>query len=61
VQVRIWYNVPASRYQQVSSEHQGDLSAQNAAKNRERVAKEMTPVQIADAQRRARDWRPSVP
>jgi hypothetical protein len=34
---------------------------QEAAKYRDRVAGHMTPAQIAEAQKRAREWKPSTP
>ncbi len=46
VQAHMWYNL---------AEAQGRTAA---ARNRGRVAKLMTPAQIAEAQRLAREWRP---
>ncbi len=47
VQAHMWFNLAGA---------QGD---KEAAKNRDIVAKLMTPAQIAEAQRRAGKWRPS--
>ncbi len=46
VQAHMWFNLAGA---------QGD---KQAAKNRDIVAKRMTPAQIAEAQRRAGKWRP---
>jgi TPR repeat protein len=46
VQAHMWFNLAATR---------GD---QQAARNREAVAGDMTAQQIAEAQKLARDWRP---
>lgn len=48
----MWMNLAASRAT-------GDLQKADAA-GRDRVAAKMTPTQIADAQRMAREWRPVV-
>jgi hypothetical protein len=42
----MWYNLAAA---------QGD---QDAARHRDELAKLMTPAQIAEAQKLAREWRP---
>jgi TPR repeat protein len=47
VLTHMWFNLSAA---------QGD---QAAAKNRDDVAKLMTPAQIAEAQKLAREWRPT--
>jgi TPR repeat protein len=47
VLAHMWFNLSAA---------QGD---QAAAKNRDDVAKLMTPAQIAEAQKLAREWRPA--
>ena len=44
-----WFNLAASR-------HRPGEVRDSAAKNRDIVAKKMTPAQIAEAQRLARDW-----
>ena len=44
VQAHMWFNLAASK---------GD---ENGRKNRDIVAKKMTPTQIAEAQRLAREW-----
>ena len=46
VQAHVWFNLSAA---------QGDA---NATKSRDIVAAKMTPAQIAEAQRLAREWRP---
>ena len=47
VEAHMWYNLAAA---------QGDMEASG---NRDRIAKQMTADQIAEAQRRARDWSPN--
>ena len=47
VQAHMWYN------------HAGAQGGLQAAKNRDLVAKLMTPAQIAEAQRRAVEWQPN--
>jgi hypothetical protein len=42
----MWYNLTAASGWQL------------AARSRERVAKQMTPAQIAEAQKLAREWKP---
>jgi hypothetical protein len=49
VQAHIWYNLAASRLQT-------DLLRESSARSRDEVAKRMTPEQIAEAQRLAREW-----
>jgi hypothetical protein len=49
-----WLNLAASRF--LPSEA---AKRERAVKNRDIVAKRMTPGQIAEAQSLARDWRPS--
>lgn len=49
VQAHKWYNLAASRYPGPDG---------LAVKNRDGVAAKMTPAQIAEAQRLAREWRP---
>ncbi|MBM3518860.1 MAG: sel1 repeat family protein, partial [Alphaproteobacteria bacterium] len=49
VQAHKWYNLAASR---------SPASDDVAVKNRDIVAAKMTPAQIAEAQRLAREWRP---
>jgi TPR repeat protein len=49
VRAHIWFNVSAA---------QGD---QLAAKNRDDIAERMTPAQIAEAQKLAREWQPKRP
>ena len=51
VQAHMWFNLAASR-----SEPGSDRDA--AVKNRDIVAAKMTPAQIAEAQRLAREWKP---
>ena len=46
LQAHLWYNL---------SVVQGDDTAR---KNRELVAEELTPAQVAEAQRLAREWKP---
>ena len=53
VQAHKWYNLAASRYPTSDTEHRDE-----AAKNRDSVARNMTPEQIAEAQKLAREWKP---
>jgi len=46
VQAHMWYNLAATRGQKI------------AKKNRDLLAKQMTPEQIAEAQKLAREWKP---
>jgi hypothetical protein len=49
----MWFNLAASRFP-ASEEEQRD----NAVRTHDLLAGEMTPVQIAEAQRLAREWKP---
>ncbi len=49
VQALMWFNLAAAK------------GEENARKRRDNVAKKMTPAQIAEAQRLAREWRPKKP
>ncbi len=51
VQAHLWYNLAASA-------HLGDEVRERRKAGREAAAKEMTPAQIAEAQRLAREWKP---
>jgi len=51
VQAHIWYNLAASRYPPGEDRDQ-------AVNNRDIIAKMMTPAQISEAQKLAREWRP---
>jgi uncharacterized protein len=53
VQAHIWFNLAASR-SPASEKQQRD----QAAKNRDTLAAMMTPAQIAEAQKFAREWKP---
>jgi hypothetical protein len=49
----VWFNIAASRFAG------SDATGRNLAiSNRDVVAKEMTSEEIAEAQKRARDWKP---
>ncbi len=50
-QAHMWYNLAASRYPPGEDRDR-------AVKNRDIVAKKMTPAQIAEAQKLAREWKP---
>ena len=52
VRAHMWFNVAALRYAPGSDRDR-------AVKNRDNVAAKMTPAQIAEAQRLAREWKPS--
>ena len=53
VQAHMWFNLASSRYEASDKE---DLA--QVVKNRDLVASKMTPAQIAEAQRLAREWKP---
>ena len=53
VQAHMWFNLAASRFPASDKE-----SRERAVKNRDRVASKMTPAQISEAQRLAREWKP---
>jgi len=53
VQAYKWYDLAASRFT-VSEQSMRD----RAVKNRDRIAGMMTPTQIAEAQKLAREWKP---
>jgi uncharacterized protein len=48
-----WYNLAASRY----ATWEADIGA-SAARSRDRLTTRMTPAQIAEAQKMAREWEP---
>ncbi len=50
VQTYMWFDLAASRF--------SALGAENAVKNRDLAASKMTPAQLAEAQRLAREWKP---
>ena len=51
VLAHMWYNLAAAR---LPPGEDGDM----AVRNRDLIAKRMTPEQIAEAQRLAREWKP---
>ena len=51
VQAHMWLNLAASR-------HPPGEDRDDAVKNRDWVAKGMTPAQISEAQKLAREWKP---
>ena len=51
VRAHMWFSLAASRFAPGSNR---DITV----RNRERVAAKMTPAQFAEAQRRAREWKP---
>jgi TPR repeat protein len=51
VQAHMWFNLAASR-------SSVELGIVEAVKNRGEIAEMMTPAQIAEAQRLAREWKP---
>ena len=53
VQAHMWSNLAASRYPASEAE-----SRDKAVKNRDIIASKMTPAQIAEAQKLAREWKP---
>ena len=54
VQAHTWFNLAASRFSPTAKENR-----ENAVKNRDITASRMTPAQIAEAQKQAREWRPA--
>jgi TPR repeat protein len=52
VQAHMWFNLAASGLNAPEND--------KAVKNRDRVAKRMTPAQIAEAQKLAREWKPKA-
>ena len=54
VQAHKWYNLAASRFPASES-----IRRETAIKNRDGVAAKMTPQQIAEAQKLAREWKPT--
>jgi hypothetical protein len=56
VRAHMWYNLAASRFSATENENRERVVAARAA-----VAKLMTPGQIAEAQRLAREWKPTPP
>jgi TPR repeat protein len=55
VQAHKWFSLASLRYDASDKE-----SREDAAKNRDMVATKMTPVQIAEAQKLARGWKPKA-
>ncbi len=53
VQAHMWYDLAASRYPPGSDRDK-------VVRNRDTVAAKMTPAQIAEAQRLAREWKPKM-
>ena len=53
VQAHMWYNLAASR-SSASDKDGRDM----VVKNRDTVAAKMTPAQLAEAQKLAREWKP---
>lgn len=53
VMAYMWYDIAVSRFPASESEYR-----EKAVRSRDAVASKMTPVQIAEAQRLARDWKP---
>ncbi len=51
MQAHLWYNLAASR-------SPPGKNHDNAVKNRDIIAKRMTPAQISEAQKLAREWKP---
>ena len=51
VQAHMWYNIAASRFTP-------GADRDNAVENRDIVAERMTPAQISEAQKLAREWTP---
>jgi hypothetical protein len=56
VAAHMWYNIAAARFSASEA-----YLREDAVQKRNNVAKLMTPAQIAEAQKRARDWQPKQP
>ncbi len=54
VQAHMWYNLAASRFTKTFEQEPRDM----AVKSRDALASVMTPAQIAEAQKLAREWKP---
>ncbi len=54
VQAHMWFSLAAARFQPTEEK----ASYDRAVAARERVAAGLTPAQVAEAQKRAREWRP---
>ena len=53
VQAHKWFNLAAARFPGSETKRR-----ESAVENRDRIAAKMTPTQIAEAQRLAREWKP---
>jgi hypothetical protein len=53
VQAYMWFDLAAARFSAPEAE-----SRDHAVRNRDIIASKMTPAQLAEAQRRAREWKP---
>ncbi len=53
VQAHMWFNLAASRFPSSQAENRG-----KTAHNRDVLASKMTPAQLAEAQKLAREWKP---
>ena len=53
VQAHMWFNLAASRFSASEAEDRD-----RAVENRDMIASRMTPEQLAEAQRLAREWKP---
>jgi uncharacterized protein len=53
VRAHMWFNLATSRFPASEKE-----SREKAEKNRDRVASKMTPAQITETQKLAREWKP---
>jgi TPR repeat protein len=56
VQAHLWFNLAAARFLTSNTD-----SRAGALNNRDRIAAKMTPAQIAEAQKLAREWKPTPP
>ena len=56
VQAHKWWNLAASRFDASKKEYRD-----KAAKGRDQIAAKMTPAQLAEAQKLAREWKPTQP
>ena len=56
VLAHMWFNLAAALPRDMVNRAAAKWIVENAAKNRDIVAEKMTPAQVAEAQRLAREW-----
>ena len=60
IQSHMWFNLAAARYSATVAGATSE-TRNTAVNNRDQVAAKMTPAQIAEAQKLAREWKPREP